>query len=308
MDVLTSIMKTVRLAGTVFCTAEVEAPWSVHTRGLPSGIFHAVVRGSCTLVLDDDDTPYVLKQGDVVFLPFGDAHVMCDSPSTEPVPIVDMVETKPGQSVGSLKIEGWGEATSIICGSFSFEQSEIHPLLSNLPPVIVVRKEEGDLASWLASTLELMSHELQESGPGAEIVLTRLADVILVYALRKHIDSLPPGEGGWLGALRDPQLSKALGHIHHEPDERWTAGSLATKVGMSRSAFFSRFSEMVGEPPGQYLTRWRMHLATQALKEDSVSLAEVAFQVGYNSESSFSKAFKRIVGQSPSIYRKDVLQ
>ena len=153
-----------------------------------------------------------------------------------------------------------------------------------------------------------MSHELEQGGPGAEIVLTRLADVILVYALRKHIDSLPHGDGGWLGALCDPQLSKALGHIHHEPDERWTAGNLATKVGMSRSAFFSKFTEIVGEPPGQYLTRWRMHLATQALKKESVSLAEVAYQVGYNSERSFSKAFKRIVGRSPSIYRKAILQ
>lgn len=303
MDALTDVLRTLRLSSTLFCRAEVTAPWSVHTRGMAAGIFHAVVRGQCFILLDSDRIPRPLRGGDLAFLPFGDAHVMCSDPKAPTRPIRELVRPAQDGELGLLQTGGGGAPTSILCGRFDFERAETHPLFSLLPRLLVVLAEEPATASFMQTTLSFMAAELSRGAPGVETVLTRLTDVLVVQALRAHVAALPPGTGGWLGGLRDPQIGRALGLLHREPREPWTADSMAARVGMSRSAFFARFTRLTGEPPAQYLTRWRMHLAAHALRTDGLSVAEVADRVGYGSEAAFSKAFKRWAGTAPGEYR-----
>ncbi|MCB9639688.1 MAG: AraC family transcriptional regulator [Myxococcales bacterium] len=303
MDALTDVLHEVRLSSAVFCQADVCAPWSVYSRPQPHGIFHAVVQGGCWLQ-KKGDVPRRLEAGEIVFLPFGHAHTMSDHPETPSVPIEDLVSYGEDREVGTLTIKGDGPRTLILCGRFSFERSETHPLLSSLPEFIHVRQDDPTVREWIGPTLRLLLLEMEHPQPGTETLLTRLADVLLVQGLRSCIENLEVGAGGWLEGLRDPQIARALGHIHRAPHERWSLNVLAQRAGMSRSAFCLRFSELVGVPPFQYLTQWRMHIATRYLREKGESIAKIAHQVGYESEGAFSKAFKRMLGSSPAVYRR----
>lgn len=304
MDALTEILQSMRLMGTVFCRAELDAPWAVHSGDLPKGIFHAIVDGDCWIEVEDGSEPVALSCGDVVFLPHGTPHVMSSDPNEPARPIAQLVSSPNDKGVGNLEIMGFGAHTSILCGSFQLERSDVHPLLNLLPPLIHVHRDDSKLATWLSTTLKLIQQELNNPFPGAQTVITRLTDVILIHALRSYISSLQPGEGDWLGGLKDPQVSRAMGLIHRSPEEPWTASTLATRVGMSRSSFFARFTELVGTPPHRYLTLWRMHTAANFLRSEPLSVAEIAERVGYSSEGAFSKAFKRLVGLAPSKYRQ----
>jgi len=310
MDGLTELLRSVQLQATVFSRAECSAPWSVYTKPLPYGIFHAVVEGECVISLQGEKTSIQLQQGDVVFIPHGHPHTMCDALSTHSVHIMDAIQQsrlnyqEEDEDVALLEIKGGGRHTSIICGSFRFEQSEVHPLLSLMPKILHVPKAENPRSAWIETTLQFIQKELEEGEPGGQVVITKLTEVLLVQALRAYTDLLQPGTGGWLEGLTDPRIGKSLGLIHKKPQHSWTASTLAKLVGMSRSAFFSKFSTLVGEPPGQYLTRWRMHLAAKALQKGHFTVSEVAFQVGYTSEGSFSKAFKRLLGTAPGEYRR----
>jgi AraC-like DNA-binding protein len=304
MDSLSAILKTIRLSSTIFCKAECCEPWSVHTNALSSGIFHAVVEGQCTLQLDEDGREVVLEAGDVVFLPHGHGHVMNAPARTPSVPIASRTSREEGESRGVLRINGPGAFTYLLCGSFVLEKSEVHPLFSLLPPVIHFRAEVPETKQWFVQTLSLLRAEVEKPGPGTDVFLNRMADVLLVRALRNYIEALQPGHGGWLRGLQDPQISRAMSLIHSGPNEAWTASTLARRVGMSRSGFFARFSALVGMPPKQYLTQWRMHVAARCLRREDSTVAEVAWRVGYASEGAFSRAFKRILGLAPSDYRR----
>lgn len=303
-DALSDILQRIRLDATVFSCAEMDAPWAVHTDGAVMGIFHAVVEGACWIKLEETSQVQRLEKGDIVFLPYGSAHILCDDLQTPVVPIRSLAVRREGRAVGEVRIRGFGEHTSVICGKFSFEQSDVHPLLSSLPKLLHYRHEDDESTAWVHSTMQLIRRELDATHPGSETVITRLTDVLLVYALRYYISSLPDHEQGWLLGLKDPQVGRALDLMHLAPEEKWTATGLARRVGMSRSAFFARFTELLGEPPQQYLTRWRMYLAARALRRGQHSMAEIAADVGYSSEAAFSKAFKRRVGLAPAHYRK----
>lgn len=304
MDALTDVLRAVRLGGTVFARAEVCSPWAVHTTGAPTGIFHAIVRGSAICIPAGDAAPIHLAAGDVVLLPHGDGHTMCDSLATPAVPIRERITKVEGEDVGQLRIAGDGPATTILCGSFALERGGAHPLLGVLPRVLLVRGDDGPLSEWVGTTLRMMARELDERSPGAETVITRMTDLLMVYALRAHIARLGPGQGGWMGGLKDPQVGRALAVIHRQPRDPWDVPSLAARAGMSRSGFSARFTELVGEPPAQYLTRWRIHLAERALRSEPATVAEIASRVGYGSEVAFSKAFKRFTGSPPGEYRR----
>src|SRR5207253_4752553 len=201
---------------------------------------------------------------------------------------------------------GGGAETALICGSFRFEGSRTHPLLSVLPPLIHIQGDGGASSrttEWLSTTLRFLAAEARHPRPGAETLISRLTDVVFVQALRAWIESQPEGVGGWLGALRDRQIAAALGQIHRQPERDWSVARLASTVGMSRSSFAARFTALVGEAPLAYLTRWRMHLAGELLRGRDLSVSEIAGRVGYESEAAFSKAFKREAGISPGAYR-----
>jgi AraC-like DNA-binding protein len=304
MDPLTGVLNSISLHSAVFCRAKLRAPWAVHTGGMDAGIFHAVVRGRAWITPDGEQTPQALATGDVAMLPHGCGHVMADDPGTTPRPIHELVEAANAEGMASLNVDGGGAETSLVCGRIDFERGDIHPLLGPLPDLIIVRAEDPAVGSWLAPTVQLMAAELDAESPGSRTVITRLADVVVVQALRALTASLPPNQSGWLEALRQPAIARALALIHDRPSERWTVDALAREVGMSRSGFFARFSELVGEPPARYLARWRMHLAARALRRDGASVAEAAERVGYRSVASFSKAFRDLVGISPGAYRR----
>lgn len=291
------------MQGSIFSRASLAAPWGVESGRLGSGIFHAVVRGRAYVRLADGGEPLVLERGDVVMMPFGHNHLMTDEPARPTEPIGDLT-TVDHAGMGHLVVEGEGAHTSLICGAVTFDGGEAHPVFSMLPPLIHVRDRNGAMSRLVETLIELIAAEVDDRVPGSDTVVARLTDVLVIYVLRDYIQRLPAGEVGWLGALRDPEIRQALGCMHGQPERTWTAQELASIVGLSRSAFFARFKELVGESPSQYLTRWRIHLATQMLREEGATVSAVARRLGYRTDAAFSNAFARVMNVRPGAYRR----
>ena len=302
-DALTDILRSVRMDGSVFSRASLSAPFGVESGEMTQGVFHAVVRGRPFAQLAAGGPIIELEPGDVVVFPFGDNHLITDVPGAPHRPIGEMT-TVDERGMGQLVVEGGGSSTSLICGNISFESGEAHPIFSMLPPMIHVRDDGRKIANMVETLIDLIAHEVDEPTPGSETVVARLTDVLIVYVLRSYIDQLELGEGGWLGALKDPSVREAIGLIHRQPEYPWTANELAAAAGMSRSAFFARFRQAVGETPSEYLTRWRIHLATQLLRQGDHSVGATGRRVGYGTEAAFSNAFLRVMGMRPGAYRR----
>lgn len=302
-DALTDILASVRMQSSIFSRASLAAPWGVESGNLGSGIFHAVVRGRAYASLAVGGEPVVLDRGDIVLMPHGDNHLMTDEPGRSTRLIGDLT-TVDANGMGHLIVEGDGAHTSLICGAIEFDGGEAHPVFSMLPRLIHVRDRDGSISRVVETLVELIAAEVDDHAPGSETVVARLTDVLVIYALRDYIEGLAPGDAGWLGALQDPQIRHALGLMHGDPARSWTALDLATEVGLSRSAFFARFKELVGETPSQYLTRWRVHLASRMLREEEASVSTVARRVGYATDAAFSNAFNRLMNVRPGAYRR----
>lgn len=291
------------MTGSIFSRASLAAPWGVESGELGTGIFHAVVRGRAYARLADGGATVALDRGDIVMMPHGHNHVLTDEP-LRPAQLIGNLTTHDEDGMGHLVVEGSGPETSLICGRVTFDGDGAHPVFSMLPPLIHVRDVNGSMSHVVESLIELIAAEVDDHVPGSETVVSRLTDVLVIYALRDYIRGLPPDEKGWLGALRHPEIGRALGLMHSDPQRPWTAEALAAAVGLSRSAFFARFRELVGETPAQYLTRWRIHLATRMLREDGASVGATARRVGYATEAAFSNAFVRVMGIRPGAYRR----
>lgn len=302
-DALTDILGSVHMRGSVFSRASLSAPWGVESGETSQGIFHAVVHGRVNAQLADGGDRFVLERGDIVMMPFGHNHLLTDTPGGHTRPIGELTSVDES-GMGHLTVDGGGSETSLICGTVEFDAGQAHPVFSMLPPIIRVRDANGSMSRVVETIIELIANEVDGSVPGSATVVARLTDVLIIYVLRGYISQLPEGEVGWLGALRDPQIRDALGIIHSDPAHSWSAGELATSVGMSRSVFFARFKQLVGESPAQYLTRWRVHLATRLLRSEGASVSTVARQVGYGTDAAFSNAFVRVLGVRPGAYRR----
>ena len=303
IDALTDILESIRMEGAVFSRAALAAPWGVESGRTASGMFHAVVSGGAWVRLGQGGDPIRLERGDVVLMPFGHNHLLTDEPGTATRPIAELNAVDPFGR-GHLVVEGDGPRTSLICGTIRFDASSAHPVLSMLPPLMHVRDHAGRMSGAAETLVGLIAEEMDQPGAGTETVVARLTDALIVYVLRSYVETLPEGEGGWLAALRDPPIRDALGLIHRSPERAWTAAELGQMVGMSRSGFFRRFREAVGETPAHYVTLWRIHLATRLLKEEEASVGAVAIKVGYGTEAAFSNAFKRVMGIRPGAYRR----
>ncbi len=299
MDGLSELLAVVRVEGSLFSRAELTAPWGVSPRGAAAGVFHAVVAGSGFLEVDGEPVR-AFRSGDLLVMPHGHPHVLRDGPASA-VRHISAWPTEPGpDGLPCLGGGGGGAPTSLLCGTFALDPEGRDLLLPLLPPVIHVQGATG----WLDATLRLMADELRAQRPGSAVLIARLADLLFVHVLRAWIEQSAGRGSGWLGALTDARLGRAIGRIHGEPAHPWTVAGLAREAGMSRSAFFSRFTEAVGEPPAAYLTRWRMTVARSRLRRSDTGLAAVAEEVGYGSEAAFSRAFKRHMGLSPSAWRR----
>jgi AraC-like DNA-binding protein len=307
MDALTDVLRTVHLKGSVYCRSELTAPWGMEIPAADVAQFHVVRRGGCWLTMDLPSGPATrrLGAGDLALLPRGTAHVLRDDPGSRAVPLGRLLANREqNQPSSPLRHGGGGAPTTLICGCFSFDASTVHPMLSVLPPIVVASSADGRPHPWLESTLDLIDEEASADRPGAETLVDRLTEAMFVLAVRAHLASEQGMAASWLAGLRDGRIAGALALMHRSPADRWTLERLAGGVGMSRSAFFGRFRELVGEPPMQYLTRWRMQLAARHLGDPLLSLPEIAARVGYRADASFSRVFKRHWGVPPAAYRR----
>jgi AraC-like DNA-binding protein len=303
MDVLTDVLQTVRVRAACYGRFELGAPWGVRVPAGENAAFHVVLQGNCWLEIEGNE-PVALGSGDLVALPHGHEHVLRDKQGSRAYPFHEVVQEQLCEGDRVVQFGGDGSLTTLVSGRIEFEDRRHNPLLGVLPPFIPLVGDKGRGVPWLESTLKFIACEAASGRPGAQTVISRLADVLFIQIVRGHLSSLSDESPGWLRALSEPQIGSALSLVHQAPERNWTVASLASRVGMSRSAFASRFTRLVGEPPLHYLTRWRMQKAAGMLRDGHSTLAEIARQVGYESEAAFSKAFKRAIGTAPGAYRR----
>ena len=305
MDVLSDVLSSIRLGGGVRFRCELSAPWGMAMKASPSAEFHVIVRGSCWLRIPGRREPIPLQGGDLVALLHGGAHRLVDAPGREARPAEEILEGQSLAHYGPVIHGGGGLPVSILCGYFEFDRDSLHPLVAALPPLIHLRGTDSSEFAWLQTALNFMIHETRTARPGAEAVVNRLAGVLFVQMVRAYLEQSqsPPA---MLAAIADKQVGAVLELMHQAPQDPWTLETLARRAGMSRSALATRFHQLVGETPMQYLTMWRMQRARRLLGETSMGTAAVAEGVGYLSEAAFSKAFKKAVGKGPGAYRREL--
>jgi AraC-like DNA-binding protein len=303
-DPLGETLHMLRLTGSLYCRSELTAPWGIDLPAFEGCMmFHVVTAGHCWLEVDGDETR-LLQQGSLTLVPHGNGHSIRCSPTDETLPLFDIPVEQISDRYEVMRHGGGGELTHLTCGVVRFDHIAGQQLIAQLPKVLQVDAWAEDEDNWLKSTLRFIAREARELRPGGETVITHLADILIIQAIRSWIDSAPEADRGWLAALRDEYVGKALAAIHRTPEKDWSVASLAREVGMSRSGFSARFSNMVGESAMRYLTHWRMQLAREQLQETSDSLSVLADRLGYNSEVAFCRAFKRVFGESPGSVRQ----
>ncbi|NOX32690.1 MAG: AraC family transcriptional regulator [Deltaproteobacteria bacterium] len=304
MDILSSILHSLHLSGSLWCRTEARAPWSMQFDKMDVAQFHFIRRGSSWFQMEGMGEPLLMASGDLIVLPHGHAHILSDQLNTKPVSLNEWKEKLKPCEKGPLIIGGQGTSTTLLCGYFEFDRGEVHPLLSVLPSFIYIKGEEGGSVPWLETTLNFIYSEADSGQPGSQTVITRLADILFIQIIRQYIDNPVNNRRGWLAGLKDPQIGSALEYIHLNPEKPWNLNSLSGTVGMSHASFSAKFKQVIGESPFKYLTRWRMHTAANYLKNPNSSLSEATEQVGYESEAAFSKTFKRYLGMGPGKYRR----
>ena len=300
MDPLSDIFVGMRVQDAVYARLNLTAPFGVSIEGYNHAHLGVVARGNCWLSVDAVSEPIPLTGGDCWLLARGDAHTLCDSPNTPAQPYAQVRRNKVNNQ---LNYGGGGSPTTIITGNFILDRETSKWITDLLPPLILFRVE-GAKTGALQTTMRLLAAELEAQDMGSGVVVSRLADIIFVQAIRVYTTSEECSKPGWLRALADRHIALTLHSIHENIQKPWTVATLAAAAGMSRSAFAARFKEVVGEAPLEYLTRWRMRKASQLLKGRGHKLAEVASLVGYDSEGAFNKAFKRALGVPPGVYRR----
>jgi AraC-like DNA-binding protein len=317
-DALSDVLKTVRLTGATFFDVVAKAPWVAESppcelvlpRILPDAehliAYHVVTEGSCFANIIGQ-APIAVEAGEVIVFTKGDAHVLSSSPGmrAEPGPpgALDGLTGKQLPFVINYGRDGPISA-KFVCGYLACDARPFNPLLDSLPPVIVAGDPKGGDAGWLGQFIRLAMRESADKRAGGESVLAKLSELMFIEVLRRHLETLPAERAGWLAGLRDPFVGKALALMHAKPAQDWTIDDLAKEVGLSRSVLAERFADLVGMPPIQYLSKWRMQIASSLLSTGSNNIATVAAEVGYGSEAAFSRAFKKIVGVPPSDWRR----
>ncbi len=314
MDTLSDVLRAVRLSGAVLFVGEFSTPWSVWAPDsrlfapmlIPGAkqlvLFHLIVEGTCWVELENE-SPCKLEAGDLIVLPHGDAHALANPPGETRTPMSTLLPPPPWQQPPSLVHGGGGEVARILCGFLYCDDAVFNPVFTMLPRVLLVRAQDGPSGSWLQTNLRYMLQEVGAQRPGGASLLARLTELLFVEVLRRSIENLSDNQIGWLAALKDPLVGKALQLIHADPTHPWQVTELGRRVGLSRSVLAERFRHFLGEPPMHYLIRWRLQLAAQLLRDTDDGIAAIAARVGYDSEAAFSRAFKRQAGESPAAWR-----
>ena len=315
MDVLSEVLKTVKLDGAVFFNGEFSAPWcmrepdactmasflSAHSKHVI--IFHLIAEGRGHARVEHDGRAVPLVAGDIVMFPHGDAHLMGNGSPVAPVDSAQQLQQVLAEGRVLSQFGGGGELTKVICGYMTCERQLSQVFLAGLPPIVKINIRDHASGKWLEDTLRYSVGHAEASGPGGAAVLAKLSEALFVETLRRYIAQLTPAQTGWLAGVRDPEVGKALALLHRQPAHPWTIATLANEVGVSRSVLAERFRHYLSDTPMGYLTRWRLQLAAQLLTSTSKSVAEVAGEVGYESEPSFNRAFKREFSLPPARFR-----
>lgn len=333
MDILSDVLRVVRLSGAVFFTAEFSAPWALDSPNpqllasivLPDAecvvLFHILTEGEC-FVFCKTHTPAKMEAGDVIIFPHGEPHTMCSHPGTKATTLGAVFSQSSPDGTPQVAFGGGGRKSRFICGYLNCDQ-RFNPLVSALPTMLVVRSSNDYAAveainhnsgrpaqvhqssgSWLSTTLKFTINEAKSARPGNAAMLGRLAELMFVEILRQYMQQLPPGQHGWLSGLNDIHVGKALRLMHANPTHDWTVSELARETGISRSVLAERFTQLIGESPMRYLAGWRIQLAKQMMRDGDSTIAEIAARVGYESEAAFNRAFKRSAGSPPAAWRK----
>jgi AraC-like DNA-binding protein len=327
-DTLSELLRTVRLRGAIFYYVDGIAPWvaeTPHAREIVAAIlpgaehmieYHVVTRGTCWGALAGE--PAVkLQEGDVIMFPQGDAHVMSSAPGLRAARVdvgfffspkpsqLPYVLTQHGDQVSTTaRLDGGGvDRATIVCGFLGCDARPFNPLLAALPRLLHM-PGAAEKSGWIAQFIQVAVLEANEKRPGGEAMLERLSEMMFVDVVRRYLEGLPPEQTGWLAGLRDRFVGRTLALLHERPSHRWTIDELGDAVGLSRSALHERFVQLVGQPPMQYLTQWRMQVASQLLLQSTQNVASIALEAGYDSEAAFSRAFKRLVGVPPATWRR----
>jgi AraC family transcriptional regulator, alkane utilization regulator len=320
MDSLSGVLKSVRLEGALFLDAEFTAPWCMRGKyGMTSVkqqlagaehvvLFHFLMQGACRVRLAEGGEEIEAGAGDLILFPQDDRHLMGSDLRLAPLEADHLIDAAAAFATNPdfvpIREGGGGAATHFVCGYLACNRSLCRPLFEALPRMLLIRLgDEAATALWR----QLMRAGVRISAspvPGAESTLAKMAELMFVEALRRHVAALPPEVKGWLAALRDVQIGRALALLHEAPERAWTVDELAREVALSRSLLATRFASLVGESPMQYLTRWRLALAARALRSGNEAISRVAERSGYATEAAFSRAFKREFGLPPSNWRK----
>ena len=315
-DLLSEVLRAVKLDAAFFFNAEFSAPWTVHSPAscqmapylAPDAehlvIFHLVIAGNMYAHLVNG-VRVQLGPGDIVTFPHGDAHVLGNGPDTRPIEAADTLSHVLDQGLKIAHFGGGGELTRVVCGYMALDPRLCREILSGLPPILKVNIRNDPCGHWIENSIRFSVTQAAAADAGANAVLARLSETLFIETIRRYIQESPGGESGWLAGASDPLVGKALSILHRHAHQPWTIAALAQRVGISRSVLAERFKSYLGEPPMAYLTRWRLQLGAKMLTSTRRSVAEISTEVGYESEAAFNRAFKREFGLPPARYRTE---
>ncbi len=326
-DPLSDVLQTLRITGALFFLNELLPP--CEAARVPDGellaqaiapaaqniISYHVVTLGCVWggLYERRSKPVRLVAGDVLVIPRGDAYWLSMEPETPPAPdpkILGMMRLAASGGLPYVMPVGTGATLEarVACGFLGCDRTPFNPLIASLPPLLVVRgvqRQDGAPGDQLDRLIDVTLAEAEENQPGGASVRRGLSELIFVETIRRHLETLPEGQNGWLAGLRDGMVGRAIGLFHQSPSRTWTLPALAKEVGASRSALADRFTKLVGRSPMSYLTQWRMQIAAQMLAGGGSKVSAVALEVGYDSEAAFSRAFKRAAGVAPAAWRRE---
>jgi AraC-like DNA-binding protein len=316
MDALSDVLRVAHLTGGAFLHAEFFAPWCMAGRVGPEHCapllgpashlmpYHFVVEGEI-LVRVEGGEAFALTAGELVLFPRNDLHLLGSDLDRPPVMARDIIQPPKDGGLSSIHHRGGdGPRCRLVCGFLGCDDAEGNLVISSLPDAMRLRIEESGGAEWIRSTFQYAADEVAAGRPGSETVLAKLSELLFVEAVRRYSETLPEGQTGWLAALRDPHVARALALLHGDLTRSWTADELGREVGLSRSALAERFTRLIGVAPMHYLASWRLQVAAQELRNGRTSLVQVANKIGYESEAAFSRAFKKAFGTAPATWRR----
>lgn len=314
MDEVLDILRAMRLTGGVFLDARFTAPWCVTAKigpedckpflPEPRGViaYHYVCAGRMLLALEGEP-PLAVDAGEIVVLPRNDEHLAGSALDRPAISASTLVQPTADGGLARIVHGGGGAETRMLCGFLASEAAD-EAVTASLPRVLKIGVADGVSAGWVESSFRFAAQELATGGGRSAAVLGKLAELLFMEAVRRYLASVPPEHNQWIGGLGDAAVRRALGLLHAQLDRRWTVEDLAREVGLSRSAFADRFTRALGEPPMQYLGGKRLEAASRRLRESQDALAQIAFDIGYESEAAFNRAFKRRFGTPPATWRR----